>query len=58
MLEQHAWKDQPEGLGHDDQKCRGAARRDAYQESRRCGRPDNLRDERAFEFDGDLASVR
>src|SRR5882757_10286734 len=30
-LEQHARQDQPEGHGHDDQKCRDAARDDARQ---------------------------
>src|SRR5882757_9499131 len=33
-LEQYAREDQPEGHGHDDQKCRGAVRGDARQQSR------------------------
>ncbi len=39
-LEYHAKENQPEGHGHDDQKCGGAARGDACQQSRRGGRPD------------------
>ena len=33
VLKQHARQDQPEGHGQDDQKCRGAVRRDAHQQS-------------------------
>ena len=39
-LEQHAREDQPEGHGHDDQKCRGAVGDDARQQSRRRARSD------------------